>query len=311
MSSEPRSPSNRSTWAQRDLIRLLAGSLLGVTLNLQLLAGLAEANSSRGATMDPLIIPSPTNSIQFRLCTSPAPESRRVFNCFELVGFGGTFVPSFSKTPGAELPAPQTLVNGLGPNSTVLGEVRVVHRASGQDWSYLALDMSPAYAERLQEYRRGLLYIKPDLIVMYDHFAAKHGVDIKLRLQLASDIAAIDPVWHDLRLRTPGGTARIHLPSDHKSLRKWELIKPAGDDPVTALDSLVVCALSEANHQTKFDFKLLESTSAIGARIHRDGFPTLIAFKTTSDASQASITGFNFEGPVGVSVFKPRGVPVR
>jgi len=41
-------------------------------------------------------------------------------------------------------------------------------------------------------------------------------------------------------------------------------------------------------------------------RIHREGWPTLVAFKLDPAAQGASLTGFGFKGPVGVDVFKPK-----
>ena len=72
------------------------------------------------------------------------------------------------------------------------------------------------------------------------------------------------------------------------------------------LELLTVFAVGSGIEKKEFAFKLLQSTSAIGVRIHRDGLPTLVAFKTNPAAGDATLTGFSFSGPVGVSVFKPK-----
>ena len=53
-------------------------------------------------------------------------------------------------------------------------------------------------------------------------------------------------------------------------------------------------------------FKLLESDSAIGVRVHRDGLPTLIVFRKGTVSGEAVLTGLKFNQPVAVDVFKPK-----
>ena len=75
------------------------------------------------------------------------------------------------------------------------------------------------------------------------------------------------------------------------------------------LDLLTVFAVYRGGEKKNYAFKLLESNNAVGARIHRDGLPTLVAFRTDPAAGKASLTGFGFSGPVGVDVFKPTTKP--
>ena len=75
---------------------------------------------------------------------------------------------------------------------------------------------------------------------------------------------------------------------------------------LAVLDLLTVYAVHRSGEKKDFAFRLLETTSAVGARIHRDGLPTLVAFKTDPSATNASLTGFGFSGPVGVNVFTPK-----
>ena len=53
-------------------------------------------------------------------------------------------------------------------------------------------------------------------------------------------------------------------------------------------------------------FKLLESDTAIGVRVHRDGLPTLAAFRKASCVGEANLTGMKFNGPAAVDVFRPK-----
>ena len=75
---------------------------------------------------------------------------------------------------------------------------------------------------------------------------------------------------------------------------------------VAELDLLTVFAVHRHGGTNDYAFKLLESNTAVGARIHRAGYPTLVAFRIDPSAGGASLTGFGFRGPVGVDVFKPK-----
>ena len=80
---------------------------------------------------------------------------------------------------------------------------------------------------------------------------------------------------------------------------------------LATVDFVTVFAVYPGGVKKDYAFKLLESKTAVGARIHRDGLPTLVAFKTDPAAVNPSLTGFPFSGPVGVDVFKPRKKAVR
>jgi hypothetical protein len=78
---------------------------------------------------------------------------------------------------------------------------------------------------------------------------------------------------------------------------------------LAALDLLTVFAIHKKGQTQDCTFKLLQSHTAVGARINRDGFPTLVAFRNDPAESNPSLTGFPFSGPVGVDVFKPKRNP--
>lgn len=75
---------------------------------------------------------------------------------------------------------------------------------------------------------------------------------------------------------------------------------------LSRLDLLTVFALHRGDQKKEYAFRLLESDNAVGARIHRDGLPTMVAFKTDAAAARPNLTGFAFSGPVSVDVFKPK-----
>jgi hypothetical protein len=132
----------------------------------------------------------------------------------------------------------------------------------------------------------------------------------------------VDPIWRDLRLDLPQASLRIHAPS-RRELRGWERVTSPADsilpdtmtvqvgptNKVTQVDLLTVFAMQPFGAKMDYVFKLVESNTAVGARIHRDGLPTLVAFRSDSNNSNPSLDSFKFTGPVGVSVFRPRRNP--
>ena len=130
----------------------------------------------------------------------------------------------------------------------------------------------------------------------------------------------LDTIWRDLRLDLPKGGFRISAPAGRHALRSWERIESAADsilpgtvtmqlgptNKLAQVDLLTVFAVYRGGEKKDYAFKLLESNNAVGARIHREGLPTLVAFKTDPASGKASVTGFPFSGPVGVYVFKPQ-----
>lgn len=283
--------------------------------------------SALSAAQGFIVVPSPTNAVQFRLYTNASPNSPHLFNTFDIEGYGEMLLQS----PGGdrlkrwltEFPSNALLHNILvdcqGPMLGSTNNMTVVEEASGPDWRYVALDVSAAYRARLDRYRRGILFVEPDLFVLHDHLIAKKPVRFQMVLHPPA-VTQVDAIWRDLRLDLPKCGFRIHAPGTKRMLRSWERIESAVDqllpgtvtvqlgptNSLAALDVVTVFAVYRGAEKKDYGFKLLESNSAVGARIHRDGLPTLVAFKLDATARSASLTGFGFNGPVGVDVFKPK-----
>ena len=195
----------------------------------------------------------------------------------------------------------------------------VIEQAAGPEWRYLALDETSAYRDRLDRFTRRILFVEPDLFVLCDHLKAREPIRFQMLLHPPA-ATRVDTNWADLRLNLPEGGFRIATPGRKGKARSWSRVTSTADEffPGTVtmqlgptnrlaeLDVLTVFAVYPPGKRREYVFKLLESNSAIGARIHRDGLPTLIAFKTDSTVGTASLTGFRFTGPAGVSVFRPK-----
>ncbi len=190
------------------------------------------------------------------------------------------------------------------------------------DWQYLRIDGATAASGVLKSARRHMLLIDPDLVVVLDELVLTHSTSIEIQLP------SLKPFQHDtvrdewtLNSEHSGLVARfLSLP---KAVQSWNATAASGSSRGTTnsaagwMRSVVTESGPEFHHLAIFavhtnqargslSFKLLESDTAIGARIHRDGLPTLVAFRKVSCAGEANLTGLKFTAPVAVDVFRPK-----
>lgn len=304
------------------LVLFLSGCLRGEDGELGLRVDLGKTEVPE----DCVVLPNTTNAIQFRLYTNAAPEARHLFNTFEIEAHGERLIRSpggdplrrsFSQPSAAGI-FHNILVNGTGPELTRSNGMVVVEDASGPGWRYIVLDGSRAYQGLLKQFRRGILYVETDLFILHDHLVAEGPSSFKMLLHPPA-ATRVDDTWKDLRLELPRAGLRVHAPAIQRQPRNWERVDSSADGflkgTVTVqlgatnlfveLHLLTVFATHRAGEKSELAFRLLEGNNTIGARIHRDGLPTLVAFRTGPADRKASLTGFEFNGPVGVSVFNP------
>src|SRR4030095_12724756 len=121
------------------------------------------------------------------------------------------------------------VVNGAGPELGRTNSMTIIEQASGPEWRYLALDATAAYRGRLEQFRRVILFVEPDLFVLYDHLAAKEPVSVSMFLHPPA-ITRLDPDWGDLRFESAQSAFRIHAPSGKKNLRSWKRVTSTADE---------------------------------------------------------------------------------
>ncbi len=273
-----------------------------------------------------LILATSNNAIRLRICTNLTTSGASRPNEFALEAHGRLLLclPAFAAND-ANRPLPQGLtVNGQGPDSTGPECLPLLGRSSGPGWTFVRVNPGVAYRGRLQEYIRDYLVVEPDLVVVHDHVVAARPATLRWRLQVPPS-TRIDPVWHDLHLETPQSSVTIHAPGRKGQLRGWAPLTNVfrGDDrgaimelsppneAATELDVVLVIAVRPPGPPADYAFKLLESDTAVGARIHRDGYPTIVAFQVGQTLPTASLGGFKFPGLTGVDVFRPKPRPAR
>jgi len=213
------------------------------------------------------------------------------------------------------------LIQGRGPLVSSASPHRLdkLNEARGPGWEFASFDITNGYADRVDRFVRSILFVEPDLFVLYDHIVASAPIRFQMNLALPAEVS-LDPTWGDIRFESPLHSIRIHTPGAKGASRSWKSAEVSEapqlnnaahfrlepTTPAARYDVITVFTYSPAQPKRDYAFKRLEGASAVGVRIHRDGLPTLVAFKTNASSEPASLTGFAFSGPVGVDVFRPK-----
>ncbi len=276
---------------------------------------------------DFVAVPRAHGPVQFKIYTNASPDSQSLFNSFEIEAHGqsllqtleGKTLKGWLDSGGTREAVHQILIDGHGATLSPANGMRLMERAAGPGWEYMALDASDAYRGQLERFTRAVLFVEPDLFVLYDQVVAPAPVAFQMLLHAPAD-TRVDPDWGDLHLETTITNLRINTPGEQRSPRAWKKLQSGFESSIpghatmqleaaaklTRYDVITVFAVYPARGKSDYAFKLLEGTTAIGARIHRAGLPTLVAFRTSPLGRPASLTGFSFDGSVGVDVFRPK-----
>jgi hypothetical protein len=212
------------------------------------------------------------------------------------------------------------LVNGRGPDTFPDQPLKVMERSSGPDWQYISVDLTPAYGKRLTRFHRRLLHVEPDLFVICDDVTAPEPAAFEFLLHSTGTIR-VDPRSHEVCADLPraGFTAHCLTPGRNgvavgPALLSANATDMAPDGPshlhfastnlLAELHLLTPILVHPAGQRKASGFFLIEGHGAIGARIYRDGLPTLVAFRTDPAATDATVSSMPVRGPVAVSVFR-------
>jgi hypothetical protein len=198
----------------------------------------------------------------------------------------------------------------------------LVERSSSNEWDYASVDLVNDYGPALKQFKRHLLYVQPDLFVICDEISPSQPSAIDVALWFPQNVA-FDPARDEWRVQSgnAGLTARL-LGSPRAGRRSWvtsettnsrgakvegmRCLRAGITNKVIEFRQVTVLVPHGKDKKRSLAFKLLESETAIGVRVHRDGLPTLIAFRKSSVGGEANLTGLKFTGPVGVDVFSSK-----
>jgi len=199
---------------------------------------------------------------------------------------------------------------------------QLVERRSSNEWEYAAIDLTASYDPGLKYFKRHLLFVQPDLFVICDEIAVAQPAAIETGFWFPEslDFDSARSEWRvqsanaGLTIRafgSPGAGWRSQLASDTTSggpaaSQLGKCLRAGVTEKVAELRQIIVLVPHEKNRKRSLAFKLLESDTAIGVRAHRDGLPTLIAFRKYHGTAEADLTGLKFTAPVAVDVFRPK-----
>jgi hypothetical protein len=198
-----------------------------------------------------------------------------------------------------------------------LSSISVLEEATGAQWEYARLDLTSAYTNRLTRFHRHLLFVQPDLFVVYDDIEAKEPDEFAIFVNSPFEME-FAPKARDFRMEMPKAGFVAHLLlADRNMFERWQALNSTDAACSRAFQLTSTNKLHEVRLITAMrphlpgqrqdtGFKLLQSTTAIGARIWRSGLPTLIAFRTAAKGSEADLTGLPVPGSVAVDVFDPK-----
>lgn len=179
-------------------------------------------------------------------------------------------------------------------------------------WDYARLDLTPLAGAGVTRWHRHLLFVAPDLFAVFDD--AEFSAPTRATIQIGSaGPFRRDTRSGDFRLDTTesGATAHVFSPQE-RNFGLWQ--SNVLDDAVVFRASttnlirhcrVLTLVIPYAGKRGGTGFKLLESDSALGARVWRNGLPTLLAFRTSPPGSESNLASMPVPGPAAVNVFDP------
>jgi hypothetical protein len=73
-------------------------------------------------------------------------------------------------------------IDGQGQPKTSVATAKFIVFHPGEEYDYVVGDATPGYGENIQRYRRHLLFLKPDVLVVVDEVTARKPVSLKFWL---------------------------------------------------------------------------------------------------------------------------------
>ena len=193
-------------------------------------------------------------------------------------------------------------IDGQGQPKTGAATGEFVVFQPGKEYDYVVGDATPGYGPNVQRYRRHLLFLKPDVLVVVDEVKARKPVSLKLWLHGRAPFT-VDPSGDRVALtfgkaslsgflRSPGGleivqTDKYPLPPEQGQTRpEWHLSAETARKHAEAR-FIAVVGVAKAGETIALDS--VEDVSAggtIAVRFRRAGQPVTVSV----DPSRPSVT---------------------
>lgn len=214
----------------------------------------------------------------------------------------------------AEKPALIMTSNRLDLHRVEVQGGKASARLETKEWSYVRYQMLTETNRNITRWVRHLLMVEPDVLVVYDEIQALPGTSGDWQFTAAM------PMKYDAAQKTLdltgdkcGATVRFMLRGD----KPKEMTVPTVDEAKgvatvhwTAAEPevrlLLVLVAHNAGKKRSLAFKRLDSLNATGLRVHRDGYPALIAIRNFGLEEPVRLGGMDFQTPAAVYVDRPK-----
>lgn len=264
---------------------------------------LAGGGSAVAGEPVPFVLPAQGAPVQLRFHSNAGSPG---FRGVELEAFGdvllGPAVPGAGACAGFQV-RPVDIPASSSPVVLPLG------RRQGEGWQYAAFDLTAAWGPRVSRHVRQLLFVEPDLFVIHDEMRTRDPVEWEFCLASPGPLQTEAVSGNFVVERSRAGLTGHFLTDPIRSLTPWTAggagLSSRTSRPLDEIRSILVLLPHAAGCKRSSGFRLLRSESAIGARIHRDGLPTLVAFNL-GRSEEAELAGLRFRGSIAVEVFRPK-----
>lgn len=209
---------------------------------------------------------------------------------------------------------------GAGPVRNALAAGSILDAVLTPTVDYVVGDAAPAYRDQLRRFQRHVVFVKPDLIVMYDDLDAIKPAAFQWMLHAFGPME-IDAEKSGVHLeRTKAGVDLRYLSPAQLVLKQWDGYpmrpKITGSTPngvpnqwhveagtqehVAGMQMLTVIVPYRKGARTEWKAERLESSSAIGIRFQRNGKSITVAFRKEGITGDAVLGGTRFTGRFAV-----------
>lgn len=208
------------------------------------------------------------------------------------------------------------LVDGEGQiPHTATSTGRIIESKLTPEWDYIEGDALPAYGGKLTRARRKVVFVKPDLIVICDDLAAPKPVSFQFMLHALSPFNVDEQASRLFAKQPKASVTAQYLSPTPLNFRQWDGFDPKPDrefpnqwhvetgtrERLTELRMLTVIVPQRSRHaEVAWKAERLESDTAVGVRVSRDGKAALVAFRK-SDQGEARLEGLSFDQAASVA----------
>ncbi len=274
--------------------------------------GPADAAASKQATNPLVVLTNREGNVRL---TFPASEAGPL----QLHAFGDQLMGALISRQDSR---PELWLDGKAVFGRASGSFQIGPFVNGSEWQYTSVNLSATNVAGLKSFQRRFLCIEPDLVIVLDEVSLTEPALVESGYWFPPELVhdAVRDEW-TLQTRKAGVTARF-LSSPKSSQSKWDAtegkatglvtnfapvcVRSTAAGKVLEFHQVTVLVVHPEQTRRSLAFKLLQSDTAIGVRVHRDGLPTLAAFRKASWVGEANLTGMKFNAPVAVDVFRPK-----